>query len=290
MKYQCIADHRREFSVRMMCRLFNVKPSGFYAWQARPLSRRSQENKQLSDRIMEIHADSDGTYGSPRVRDELLDQGYRVGKHRIARLMRELAIQGCPQKRYRVTTQSDHGFAVAPNHLNREFIAAEPNKRWAADITYIRTGEGWLYLAVVLDLFSKAVVGWSMSHRINRELVLQALLMALYQRRPDADLMHHSDRGSQYASGDFQALLDENGIECSMSGAGNCYDNAAVESFFALLKRERVHRRHYRTRQEARTDVFDYIEGFYNRKRRHGSAGRMSPLNYEATRLNQPVH
>ena len=209
MKYQCIADHRHEYPVRMMCRLFDVKPSGFYAWQARPPSQRSLENKQLRDRIVEIHTDSDGTYGSPRVRDELLDEGYRVGKHRIARLMRELALQGCPQKRYRVTTQSDHGFAVAPNHLNREFVAAAPNKRWAADITYIRTGEGWLYLAVVLDLYSKAVVGWSMSHRINRELVLQALLMALYQRRPDGDLMHHSDRGSQYASGDFQALLDD---------------------------------------------------------------------------------
>jgi putative transposase len=155
---------------------------------------------------------------------------------------------------------------------------------------YVWTDEGWLYLAVVLDLYLKAVVGWSMSHRINRALVLQALLMALYQRRPSGDLMHHSDRGSRYASGDFQSLLDRHGIECSMSGAGNYYDNAAVESFFALLKRERVHRRHYRTRQEARTDVFDYIERFYNRKRRHGSAGRMSSLNYEAMRLNQPVH
>lgn len=204
--------------------------------------------------------------------------------------MRSLALRGCPQKRYRITTQSDHGFAIAPNHLNREFVATEPNQRWAADIAYIRTGEGWLYLAVVLDLYSKAVVGWSMSHRINRELVLQALLMAIYQRRPNGDLMHHSDRGSQYASGDFQALLNEHGIECSVSSAGNCYDNAAVGSFFALLKRERVHRRHYQTRQEARTDLFDYIERFYNRKRRHGSAGRMSPLNYEAMRLNQPVH
>lgn len=290
MKYQCIADHRGEYPVRMMCRLFNVTPSGFYGWRVRPRSKRTQDNEALKTRIVEIHADSDGTYGSPRVRDELRDQGQCVGKQRIARLMRELGLRGCPQKRYRVTTQSNHGFAIAPNHLDREFVASAPNRRWAADITYLRTGEGWLYLAVVLDLYSKAVVGWSMSERIARQLVIKALLMALYRRRPDGALMHHSDRGSQYASSDFQSLLDEHGIQCSMSGAGNCYDNAAVESFFALLKRERVHRRQYRTRNEARTDVFDYIERFYNRKRRHGSAGRMSPFDYEASKLNQPVH
>ena len=290
MKYRCIAEQRDEYPVRMMCRLLEVKPSGFYAWRRRPPSRRTLEAQRLKKRIVEIHADSDGTYGSPRVRDELLELGYRVGRHRIARLMRSLALRGCPQKRYRVTTQSRHGFAVAPNRLNREFVATAPNERWAADITYIRTGEGWLYLAVVLDLYSKAVVGWSMSERITRALVLDALVMALKQRHPDGELLHHSDRGSQYASGDFQALLKANGITCSMSGAGNCYDNAVVESFFALLKRERVHRRNYRTRQEARTDVFDYIERFYNRKRRHGSAGRMSPLNYEAMKSNQPVH
>jgi putative transposase len=290
MKYQCIADHRHEYSVRMMCRVFEVKPSGYYAWLGRGVSRRAQQNQALKHQIIEIHTDSDGTYGSPRVRDELIDQGHGVGRHRIARLMRELGLRGCPQKRYRVTTQSHHGFAVAPNRLEREFVPPAPNRCWAADITYIRTGEGWLYLAVVLDLYSKAVVGWSMSERITRELVIKALSMALSRRRPAGELMHHSDRGSQYASSDFQSLLDEHGIECSMSGAGNCYDNAAVESFFALLKRERVYRRQYRTRQEAKTDLFDYIERFYNRKRRHGSAGRMSPFNYEAINLNQPVH
>ena len=206
-------------------------------------------------------------------------------------LMRALStiLKGCPKKRYRVTTDSDHGFRTAPNSLDRQFTADQPNQRWAADITYIRTGEGWLYLAVVMDLYSKVIVGWSMSHRITRELVLNALLMALWRRAPKGTLLHHSDRGSQYASDDFRDLLDEHGIECSMSGVGNCYDNAAVESWYGLSKRERVHRRHYRTRWEARQDVFDYIERFYNRRRPHGSAGRMSPLQYEETTLNQPV-
>lgn len=244
----------------MMCRLLQVKPSGFYAWLRRPPSRRSLENGRLKKHITAIHAESDGVYGSPKVRDELLQLGFRAGRHRVARLMRELGLQGCPKKRYRVTTQSDHGFRVAPNTLEREFEADRPDQRWVADITYIRTAEGWLYLAVVMDLFSKAIVGWSMSERITRDIVLRALLMALWRRRPDAGLLHHSDRGSQYASGDFQALLDEHGIECSMSGSGNCCDNAAMESWFGLLKRERVNRRGYRTRKVARLDVFDYIE------------------------------
>ncbi len=290
MKYQCVADSRNEFPVAMMCRLLRIKPSGFYAWVRRPPSRRSQENDRLRKKIAEIYAESDGVYGSPKVRDELLHLGFLAGKHRVARLMREMGLKGCPRKRYRVTTQSDHGFRTAPNSLDRQFTADGPNQRWASDITFIRTGEGWLYLAVVMDLYSKAIVGWSMSHRITRDLVLQALLMALWNRTPGEGLMHHSDRGSQYASGDFQALLDEHGIECSMSGTGNCYDNAAVESWFGLLKRERVHRRHYRTRQEARQDVFDYIERFYNRRRPHGSAGRMSPLQFEESTLNQTVH
>ena len=290
MKYECIEGQRQWFPVLMMCRLLDVTASSFYAWRRRGPSRRAKEDERLKRRIGEVHAESDGVYGSPKVLDELLDDGERVGKHRVARLMRELGLKGCPKKRYKVTTDSDHGFSVAPNYLARDFTATAPNQRWVADITYIRTGEGWLYLAVVLDLYSRAIVGWSMSHRITRDLVLKALLMALWRRHPEEDLVHHSDRGSQYASSDFQALLDEHGIVCSMSGTGNCYDCEAMESFFGLLKRERVYRRRYRTRQEARTDLFDYIERFYNRKRRHGSAGRMSPLNYEEFTLNQTVH
>jgi len=290
VKYACIDSHQWEYPVRMMCRLLRVKASGFYAWRRREPSHHAIDDQRLKRRISAVHAESDGVYGSAKVRDELLDVGERVGRHRVARLMRELGLTGCPKRRYKVTTDSDHSFAIAPNHLEQNFTASAPNQRWVADITYIRTGEGWLYLAVVLDLFSRAIVGWSMSHRITRDLVLKALMMALWNRNPDSELLHHSDRGSQYASGDFQALLDEHGIVCSMSGTGNCYDNAAMESFFSLLKRERVHRRRYRTRQEARTDVFDYIERFYNRQRRHGSAGRMSPFDYEKSVLNQPVH
>ena len=220
MKYECIEGQRQWFPVLMMCRLLDVTASSFYAWRRRGPSRRAKEDERLKRRIGEVHAESDGVYGSPKVLDELLDDGERVGKHRVARLMRELGLKGCPKKRYKVTTDSDHGFSVAPNYLARDFTATAPNQRWVADITYIRTGEGWLYLAVVLDLYSRAIVGWSMSHRITRDLVLKALLMALWRRHPEEDLVHHSDRGSQYASSDFQALLDEHGIVCSMSGTG----------------------------------------------------------------------
>ncbi len=254
MKYRCVADHRREYPVTVMCRLLQIKPSGFYAWQRRPASPRRLEDERLKETIGEIHAESDGVYGSPMVRDRLRELGFRVGRHRVARLMRGLGLKGCPKKRYKTTTKANAASPAAPNHLNRAFTADAPNQRWAADITYLSTAEGWLYLAVVMDLYSKAIVGWSMSERITRELVIQALLMALGQRNPQGGLIHHSDRGSQYTSGDFQALLSAHGIVCSMSGTGNCYDNAAVESWFGLLKRERVNRRRYRTRQEARLD------------------------------------
>jgi len=290
VKYQCVADHRHEVAVAMMCRLLEIKPSGFYAWLRRGESTRSIENRRFAQQVTEIHAESDAVYGARKVRDELMDLGFAVGRHRVARLMRAQGLKGCPKKRYRVTTDSNHGFKIAPNRLDREFDAEAPNQRWVADITYIRTGEGWLYLAAVMDLYSMAIVGWSMSARLNREIVVKALMMAIWRRNPSGGLLHHSDRGSQYASADFQALLAAHGIACSMSGTGSCYDNAAMESWFGLLKRERVNRRRYRTRKEARLDVFDYIERFYNRRRPHGSAGRMSPLKYEEVTLNQPVH
>ena len=286
MKYACIHEQQEAFPVRMMCRLLAVKASGFYAWRRRAPSARCVDNERLKQRIGQVHAESDGVYGSPKVREELLHEGEHVGKHRVARLMRELGLQGIPKKRYKVTTQSQHAHAVAPNYLAQQFCADAPNQRWVADITYIGTGEGWIYLAVILDLYSRAIVGWSMNTRITRHLALDALVMALGRRPVGDELVHHSDRGSQYASGDFQALLRTHGIVCSMSGAGNCYDNAAVESFFALLKRERVHRRTYATRQQARTDIFDYIERFYNRRRRHGAANQMSPLEFEKMTLN----
>jgi putative transposase len=231
--------------------------------------------------IRTIHAKSTETYGSLRIRAELRDRGHTCGRHRVARLMRVAGLQGIPKRRFRRTTTSGHKLPVAPNRLKQDFTATAQNQRWVADITYVRIGEGWLYVAVILDLYSRKVVGWCTSARLQRDLVLKALTMALGRRTPAPDLIHHSDRGSQYASHDFQGLLRNHGIACSMSGAGNCYDNAVAESFFALLKRERIHRQYYRTRAEARAGVFQYIEIFYNQQRRHSTIGHMSPQDYE---------
>jgi putative transposase len=264
-----------------MCRALKVSASGYYAWRQRPDSLRRCENRRLLAEIRTIHAKSTGTYGSLRVQAELLDNGHSCGRHRIARLMRTDGLHGIPQRRFRRTTTSGHQLPVAPNRLKQDFTATAPNQRWVADITYVRTGEGWLYLAVILDLYSRKVVGWSTSARLQRDLVLEALKMAIGRRLPSSSLIHHSDRGSQYASLDFQKALSARGILCSMSGRGNCYDNAVAESFFATLKRERVHRRVYRTRSEARMDLFQYLEVFYNRQRRHGAAGQRSPDSFE---------
>jgi len=228
-----------------------------------------------------IHAKSMGTYGNLRVRAELRDQGQACGRHRVARLMRSAGLQGIPRRRFRRTTTSTHKLPVAPNRLKQDFSATAPNQRWVADITYVRTGEGWLYLAVILDLYSRKVVGWATSTRLQRDLVLEALKMAVGRRTLGSGLMHHSDRGSQYASQDFQSLLKEVGIACSMSGTGHCYDNAVAESFFATLKRERVYRVQYRTRADATDDLFQFIEVFYNRQRRHSSVGFRSPAHVE---------
>ena len=263
----------------MMCDALKVSPSGYYDRQARPESPRATYDRQLTETIRQVHAESDGTYGSPRVHAELNATGHPCGRPKVARLMHLAGLKGCPKRRFRVTTKS--GMTRASNLLQQDFSATTTNQRWASDITYLWTGQGWLYLAVVMDLYSRRIIGWSMSRRINRHLVLDALNMALGQRRPGEDLIHHSDRGVQYLSDDFQALLKVNGITCSMSDKGSCYDNAVVESFFASLKRERTNRRKYQTRNEARTDVFDYIERFYNRKRRHGYVGNISPVQFE---------
>ncbi len=270
-----------------MCRLLRVSASGYYAWRQRPESPHCRSNSRLLAEIRTIHAKSTETYGSLRVRAELLENGHTCGRHRVARLMRSAGLQGIPKRRFRRTTTSDHKHPVAPNRLAQDFTATAPNQRWVADITYIGTGEGWLYLAVILDLYSRKVVGWSTSARLQRDLVLEALNMALGRRTPESGLIHHSDRGSQYASHDFQKLLRDQGIECSMSGVGNCYDNAVAESFFALLKRERVHRRHYQTRAEATADIFQYIEIFYNRQRRHSSVGHLNPTQFERQAMKE---
>ena len=281
MKYACVDRRRDRYPVRMMCRLLGVSASGYYAWRIRPESVRTKSDRELMAQIKRIHQESKGVYGSPRVHAELVAQGIRVGRHKVARLMRLQRLRGCPKKRFRVTTDRNPHHAVAKNLLKQDFAADGPNRIWASDITYIPTREGWLYLAVVMDLYSRRIVGWSMSPWLGRRLVLDALRMAIDARRPEGVLIHHSDRGSQYTSDDFRKELAKHGIKCSMSSTGNCYDNAVVESFFGVLKRERVNRVRYRTRDEARADLFEYIEVFYNRKRRHGYLGNISPDDFE---------
>ena len=258
-----------------------VSTSGYYDWRGRQESRRTQENRKLLVEIKAVHAESKQTYGSPRICRTLNQRGVRCSKNRVARLMHAHGVRAKQTKRFKATTDSRHRLPVAENVLDRQFEPAAPNEAWAADITYVWTREGWLYLAVVMDLFSRRVVGLSMQRVMGRQLVIGALKMALGRRRPGPGLLHHSDRGSQYASGDFQALLRGTGIVCSMSRKGNCWDNAPLESFFATLKNELVHHRRYQTRAEARSEIFEYIETWYNSKRLHSSLGYLSPAEYE---------
>ena len=282
MRFAFIAKHRGIWQVLLMCEVLGVSRGGFYAWLARPRSRRARENEQLTLQVRRSFAESDGTYGSPRVLRDLWAWGYRCGEHRVARLM---AAAGLRARRRRRRLPWDAGVraadAIAPNLLDRQFDAPAPNRRWVADFTYVWTSEGWLYVAVVLDLFSRRIVGWSMQGSMTAQLVIDALLMALWRRGKPRELLHHSDQGSQYASEEFQRLLGEHGITCSMSRQGNVWDNSAMESFFSSLKTERVNRRRYQSRDEARADVFDYIERFYNPRRRHSSIDFMSPVQFE---------
>ncbi len=281
MSSLCIARHRNSYPVRMMCDLLNVARSGFYAWISHPESKRTQSDRQLTKVISRLHSASNGVYGAPKIRAELETEGYHYGKNKVARLMRQAGLKGCPKRRYKITTKADPTHPTAPNLLRQDFARTPPRRPWASDITYIATQEGWLYLAVVMDLYSRRIIGWSMSQWISRHLALDALAMALGHRETSEELIHHSDRGAQYTSDDYRSELDRNGIECSMSRRGNCYDNAIVESFFGVMKRERVNFSRYLTRDEARADIFDYIECFYNRKRRHGYLGYVSPVDFE---------
>ena len=292
MRYACITRRRKQYPVDLMCLLLAVSRSGYYAWRSRPESQRAQDARHLMQAIKRIHAASGGVYGSPRIWAELKEEGYRCGRHKVARLMRRAGLMGCPKRRFKVTTQRDPAHPVADNLLKQDFSASRPNQYWAADITYISTHQGWLYLAVIMDLYSRRIVGWSMDRWNSRHLAISALNMAIEQRQPDGVLLHHSDRGAQYTSEDFRDELDKHGIKCSMSARGNCYDNAVVESFFGLLKRERVNRTRYLTREEAMQDIFDYIECFYNRKRRHSYLGNISPVAYEKRAIGhlQTVH
>lgn len=274
-------EHRDQFPVQRMCTVLTVSPSGYYAWRKRPASKRSQKNKKLVVEISKIYAESGATYGSPRIYEELVDRGHRVSKNRVARLMQAENIGVYPKKRRKITTNSKHDYPIAPNLLKRDFTTDRPNQKWLGDITYIPTAEGWLYLAAVLDLFSRKIVGWAMDDNMETQLVEQAFRMAARNRKPPKGLLHHSDRGSQYASDLYRACLADYNIQVSMSRTGNCYDNAPMESFFSTLKCDRVHRQNYHSRQEAKTDIFSYIEGFYNRSRRHSSLGYLSPENFE---------
>jgi len=281
MMYQFIAQHQQEFPVRRMCRVLDVSESGYYAWKHREPSQRTLADEQLATRIHEAHEASHHIYGSRRIHAEVLEQGGTCGRKRVVRLMRQLGICSRLRRRRIKTTDSRRADPVAENLLGRDFTAEMPNSKWVTDITGVWTGEGWLYLAVVLDLFSRCVVGWAMGAHRNTDLVEQAILMALMHRHPQGDLLHHSDRGSQYTSASYQALLAQVGIRVSMSRKGNCYDNAVMESFFGSLKGEWTDQRTYHNYQEARQSIFEYIEVFYNRQRRHSSLGYLSPVMYE---------
>jgi putative transposase len=283
MKFAFIAKHRAVWPTGWICGALGVSRGGFYAWLTRPRSERSQSNEELASKVRASFLASDRTYGARRVWHDLIAEGIGCGLHRIERLMRLQGLRARPRRqRLPPDCGERQASAVAPNVLDRTFEAPAPNRKWIADFTYIWTAEGWLYVAAVIDLFSRRVVGWSMSASMTAQFVTDALMMAIWRRgKPDA-LLHHSDRGSQYTSEQFQRLMADHGVTCSMSRSGNCWDNAAMESFFSSLKTERTARKTYRTRDEAKADVFDYIERFYNPKRRHSTIGYISPMEFEA--------
>jgi putative transposase len=281
MKFEFIDLHSSEFRVNKMCQALDVSRSAYYAWKKRGKSNRQKENEHLLKEIIQAYETGRRVYGSPRITDELRSKGFCCGENRIARLMRENNIQAKTKRKFRATTNSRHQFAVAPNLLNQDFSAAAPNQVWASDITYIWTREGWLYLAAILDIFSRQIVGWFTSNRLTRELVINALKRALWRRKPDSGLIFHSDQGIQYACDDFKELLDINQIIHSMSRKGNPYDNAIVETFFHSLKTELVYFENYYTRDQATQSIFEYIEVFYNRIRKHSALGYCSPVEFE---------
>ena len=282
MKFAFIRAHQKEFPVEVSCEVLGVSRSGYYAWSRRAPSAAAERRGDLTRRIRQVHRESREVYGAPRIHRELRSGGVRCSKNTVAKLMREAAIRSKTRRRFVVrTTDSRHSHPIAPNRLNRCFEQASPNKAWVADITYIPTAEGWLYLAVVLDLHSRRVVGWATSDSLAAELSCRALRMAIERRSPVGGVLHHSDRGVQYACDEFQELLGKHGITPSMSRTGNCYDNAVMESFFSALKRELTHHESYLTREGARQSLFEYIEVFYNRRRLHSAIGYVSPADYE---------
>jgi putative transposase len=281
MTFRFIEEHRSRWSVRLLCETLEVSPAGYYAWRQRPTSARQQRRDTLTVEIRAIHAEVKARYGSPRIHAELSARGQDCCVNTVAKLMRDAGIAAKTARKFRCTTDSNHDLPVVDNLLDRQFDPAAPNASWVADLTYVPTREGWLYLAAVEDLYSRRVVGWSMADHLQSRLVVDALEMAVQQRWPEEGLLAHSDRGSQYASEHYRRLLARNGIECGMSRRANCWDNAPMESFFASLKKELVHDADFATRAEARGALFEYIEVFYNTKRRHSSLGYVSPAEYE---------
>jgi len=288
MRFAFIATEKAHYPVALLCRVLEVSRSGFYAWQQRPAAGHTLQDQSLGLEIAAIFAESRGRYGSPRVHAELRMRGQRTARKRVARLMRIASLRARERRRFRCTTDSNHGMAITGNLLARRFAVLAPNTGWVTDITYLWTLEGWLYLAVILDLFSRRVVGWALNERLERKLALEAMHMAVVQRHPPQGLLHHSDRGSQYASTEYQQLLTKYGIRSSMSRKGNCWDNAVAESFFATLKLELVYQSQWNSRAQARSEVFEYIERFYNRQRRHSALGYLCPDEFER-RYHEPM-
>ena len=289
MRFQFIEKHRDELPVKLMCKVLEVSTSGYYAWRDRPPSKREMANRALTAKIQEEFKKSGETYGSPRIYQVMRKLGLMCSQNRVARLMSAADLKAKQTRRYRSTTKRNKADRAAPNILQRDFSAEAPNKKWVADITYIATQEGWLYLATILDLFSRRVVGWAMSPRMTSDLTLSALDMATRRCRPGRGLIHHSDQGSQYTDSKYQAVLAAHGIVASMNGVGTWYDNAPMESFFATLKSELVHHRAYRSRAEASPDLFYYIEAWYNRRRLHSALGYESPEAYEQLYHNNTI-
>ncbi|ASG41226.1 TPA: IS3 family transposase [Enterobacter kobei] len=280
LRYAFIRDNSCCWPVRLLCRVLDVHPSGFYAWLQQPHSQRHQADLRLTGQIKQFWLESGCVYGYRKIHLDLRDSGQQCGVNRVWRLMKRVGIKA--QVGYRSPrARKGEASIVSPNRLQRQFNPDAPDERWVTDITYIRTHEGWLYLAVVVDLFSRKIIGWSMQSRMTKDIVLNALLMAVWRRNPEKQVLVHSDQGSQYTSHEWQSFLKSHGLEGSMSRRGNCHDNAVAESFFQLLKRERIKKKIYGTREEARSDIFDYFEMFYNSKRRHGSSEQMSPTEYE---------
>jgi putative transposase len=284
MRYPFIQDHARQFPLRLMCRVLQVAPAGYYAWKKRPVSVAKLKRTLLVESIRQVHSQSRGLYGSPRVHRQLVAQGTSCCENTVAKVMKQQQIRSRIKRRFRIrTTDSNHPHPIAPNTLDRQFDKPLPDQAWAADITYIPTDQGWLYLSAIIDLCSRKIVGWSTADHLKAELATDALHQAIRRRQPAPGLLHHSDRGVQYACGDYRNLLDDHGLARSMSRSGNCYDNAVMESFFKTLKAELVCHQHYASHEQARQSLFEYIEIFYNRQRLHSALDYQSAEGYEQT-------